>query len=69
MDENPFDNPQFRWQYKQAVKSGEFVEGVYNCESCGFGGTFLTHVSAIKDLTCLQCGADGSSVARSVLRF
>lgn len=67
MPDLPFESAQFRHQYGQALKSGDYMEGVYNCDDCGSGGTCLIYKGAIKDLECGWCGS--TNVTRTMIQF
>lgn len=67
MDKMPFDSAQFRFQYKQALGSGEYMEGVYNCYVCGHGGITLMIASAAKEVECAECGSQ--DVTRSMVQL
>jgi hypothetical protein len=63
----PFDSAQFRFQYGAAIRSGEYVEGIYNCLDCGRGGTCLVYKGAIKDLECGHC--DSKNITRTMVQL
>lgn len=41
----------------ESLLSAGFVETLFQCSSCGLGGTSLSRPSALLERTCLDCGA------------
>jgi hypothetical protein len=40
----------------EALLRAGFVETLFQCSSCGLGGTSLSRPAALRDRVCLNCG-------------
>ena len=68
MDE--YDEPQsigYQIRYRDILRTGDFVECIYNCENCGHGHTALVRDAYAKQIECGECGSQ--DVVASIIRF
>lgn len=43
--------------YQQLLATGQFVEAIFSCHTCGLSGTTISRPQLLEDRRCDNCGA------------